>query len=132
MSNEADRAAIYEHRTAYNGALKAGDLEGWLATLSDDCVLLPPDAPALNGKEEIRQWAGKNMFSVFDIELDYDFDELEFMGQTAYAWGWFDQTLRPKDGGELIKLRGKFLDVFKTNEQGEWKLARWAYNTDHE
>lgn len=132
MVNETDRAALYEHRTAYNGALKAGDLEGWLATLSDDCVFLVPGVPALDGKAAIREWAGENMFAVFDVELDYDFEEVEFVGSTVQAWGWFQQTLKPKAGGEALEIRGKFLDVFKPDQDGQWRLARCAYNADHE
>jgi uncharacterized protein (TIGR02246 family) len=132
MANESDRAAIYDHRIAYNGTLKAGNLEGWLDTLTDDCVFLAPGVPPLNGKDAVRAWAGESMFNVFDIELDYDFEELEFAGDSAQAWGWFHQTLTPKGGGEALEIRGKFLDVFKTNQQGEWKLARCAYSADHE
>jgi uncharacterized protein (TIGR02246 family) len=132
MSNEASRAKLYEHRVAYNGTLKAGDLEGWLATLTDDCVFLAPGVPALNGKDAVRQWAQESMFSLFDIELDYDFEDVEFLGSTVQAWGWFQQTLTPKDGGEPLEIRGKFLDVFKADPRGEWKLARCAYSADHE
>ena len=132
MSDEADRAAIHEHRVAYNGNLKEGNLEGWLATLSDDCVFLAPGAPALNGKEAIRVWARETMFGPFHIELEYDFEELEFAGPSATAWGRFQQTLDPKAGGERLQVEGKFLDVFKRNETGEWKLTRCAYSADHE
>ena len=132
MVNESDRAALYEHRVAYNGTLKAGDLEGWLDTLTDNCVFLAPGAPALNGKEAIRTWAKETMFDVFDIQLDYDFEDVEFAGSTAQAWGWFRQTLTPKDGSEPVEIRGKFLDVFKPDFTGEWKLARCAYSADHE
>jgi uncharacterized protein (TIGR02246 family) len=132
MGYETDREGLYVHREAYNGALKAGDLEGWLATLTDDCVFLPPGAPALKGKDAIRTWAGENMFSVFDVALEYDFEEVDFVGSTAQAWGWFDQTLTPKDGSEPLRIRGKFLDVFQPDEAGDWKLARCAYNADHE
>ena len=112
MTNEPDWAALYEHRVAYNGTLKAGDLEGWLATLTDDCVFLAPGVPALNGKDAIREWARESMFSLFDIHLDYDFEDVEFAGSMAQAWGWFQQTLTPKDGSEALEIRGKFLDVF--------------------
>ena len=132
MSTESDRAALYEHRKAYSGTLKAGDLEGWLATLTDDCVFLAPGVPALNGKEAVREWARDSIFGAFHVELDYDFEDMEFVGSTAQAWGCFQQTLTPKDGGEPLEIRGKFLDVFKPDQNGQWKLARCAYNADHE
>jgi ketosteroid isomerase-like protein len=77
-------------------------------------------------------WAKETIFDDYDTELEYDFEELEFVGSAAYAWGWFRQALNPKDGSEALELRGKFLDVFKKNEAGEWKLARCAYSTDSE
>jgi len=132
MAHEPDRAELYQHREAYNGTLMAGDLEGWLATLSDDCVFLAPGMPALNGKEAIRKWAGESMFDVFHVELDYDFENIESAGSTVHAWGWFHQTLTPKAGGEPLVTRGKFLDVFKPDHSGEWKLARCAYSADHD
>ena len=132
MSYEEDRAAIYEHRTAYNGTLKDGNLEGWLSTLTDDCVFLPPGAPAMVGKEAVRGWASDTIFSDFNVQLDYDFEELEFLGSTANAWGRFQQTLVPKVGGDPVEIRGKFLDVFKRNEAGEWKLAQCSFSPDHE
>ncbi len=131
MSNEEHRSALYDHRDAYNGSLKKGDLEGWLDTLTDDCVFMGPGSPALNGKEAVRRWARDEMLGAFDVELDYDFEETEFLGSTATGWGWFRQTLTPKAGGEPVLISGKFLDVFKQDEQGQWRLARCAYSPDH-
>ena len=132
MDSSSDVAAISRHRDAYNGALKAGDVEGWLATLTDDCVFLPPGVPAVVGKDAVRTWSTESIFSDFNVDLEYDFDELEFQGPSAMAWGWFKQTLAPKAGGEAIVMKGKFLDVFKKAGDGEWKLARCAYSPDHE
>jgi uncharacterized protein (TIGR02246 family) len=132
MSREPNREGLYEHRAAYNGTLKTGDLEGWLGTLTDDCVFLAPGVPPLKGKDEVREWARDSMFRVFDIELDYDFEDVEFLGSTAQAWGWFHQTLAPKDGSDPMEIRGKFLDVFKMDAKGDWRLARCAYSADHE
>ena len=132
MTSESDRAAIYEHRDAYNGTLREGDLEGWLATLSDDCVFLPPAMPAVKGKDAVRQWAKETIFDPFNSELEYDFEELEFAGSSAFGWGWYRHTLTPKDGSEVVQLRGKFMDIFRREEDGEWILARVSFSTDHE
>jgi ketosteroid isomerase-like protein len=86
----------------------------------------------MNGKDAVRMWAKETIFDLYDAKLDYDFEELEFTGSSAYAWGWFRQELNPKDGSPPLELRGKFLDVFRKNEAGEWKLARCAYSTDTE
>lgn len=130
MSQETDLAAIYEHREAYNRALLEGDVEAWLATLSDDCVYLPPGIPAVRGKEAIREWVTETLFEPYHNELDYDFEELEFEGARAIGWGRFHQTLTPRDGGEPLELRGNFLDVFHRRPDGAWTLARVAFSMD--
>lgn len=130
MESSSDQAAIYAHRDAYNGALRSGDLEAWLATLTDDCVFMTGGIPAVVGKDAVREWARASFFDPFEIELNYDFEELEFHGGRAIAWGWFRQTLAPRDGGETVELQGKFLDVFH-RQDGEWLLARVAFSADH-
>jgi uncharacterized protein (TIGR02246 family) len=131
MESSADREAIYRHRDAYNQALRDGDLEAWLATLTDDCVFMAAGLPAVVGKDAIGKWAGESYFEPFEVELDYDFEELEFVGERALAWGWFRQTLSPKDGSDPVELKGKFLDVFHRQSAGGWLLARVAFSTDH-
>ena len=132
MGSDSDRAAIYAHRDAYNNALRDGDLEAWLATLTEDCVVMAAGIPAVEGKGAVRTWAKESFFDPFDVELEYDFEELEFVGTRAIAWGRFRQTLAPKDGSDPVELRGKFLDVFHQQADGGWLLARVSFNIDHE
>jgi uncharacterized protein (TIGR02246 family) len=130
MTQHSQRAAIYDLSEAYISALRNDDLEGWLDTLSNDCVFLPPGYPAMNGKEAIRTWAKESTFDLYRTKLDLDFEEIEFVGSWAFAWGRFHQVLTPKAGGEPVEMKGKFLDVFRREESGRWALARAAFNLD--
>ena len=131
MSEKSQRAAIYDHREAYNSTLKNDDLEGWLDTLSNDCVFLPPNLPAVIGKDAVRGWAKEGFFDPFDIGFEFGYEDFEIRGDRAMGWGWFEQTFEPKAGGEEIHLKGKFIDVFKKAPDETWKLARCRFNTDH-
>lgn len=130
MTTATDTAAIYRHRDAYNDTLRESDLEGWLATLTDDCVFMAPGIPAVRGKDAIRKWAAETFFQPFHNELEYDFEDLHFTDAWAHGWGWYKQTLTPKDGGEAVHMVGKFLDVFERQPGGEWLLARVSFSTD--
>ena len=101
-------------------------------TLADDCVFLPPNAPAVAGKDAVRQWASDNFFDVFDIGFRYGYEAYEILGDRAVARGWFDQTLDPKAGGDGIRMNEKFIDVFKRAPDGSWRLAWCSFNTDHQ
>lgn len=132
MSFEEDNAAMARFREVYNKTLHAGDLEGWLATLTDDCVVQMHGVPSLTGKEAVRSWFGENHFGVLDVDLDWDFHEIEFCGDRAFGTGWYKQTLTPKDGSEPVNDAGKFIDVFRKDAGGEWRLARLAFSSDEE
>jgi uncharacterized protein (TIGR02246 family) len=132
VSQEADLAAMERLREAYDGSFNRGDLDAWLENLTDDCVILVHGVPALVGKDAVGSFYAENFFEPFDCELTWDFEELEFFGDSAYGWGWFHNTLSPKDGGEPQKLVGKFIDIFRKTADGEWKLARLSFNADHE
>ena len=129
MTIEADTEAIYRHREAYNTALRDSDVEGWLATLTDDCVFMAPGIPAVIGKDAIRTWAKEAFFDPYFNNLEYDFEDLQFSGDWAHGWGRFQQTLKPRPGGEPVRLVGKFLDVFQRQPDGRWLLLRVSFST---
>lgn len=131
MINDTARAGLDRQGDAYTRALVEGDLEGWLATLTEDCVFLPPGAPGVKGKEAIGRWAKESFFDVFDIGFEFGYEEITITGSSASAWGWYRQLLSPKNGGEAIQLEGKFIDLFQQEEGGEWKLRWCCFNTDH-
>lgn len=132
MSNDADSAAMARFKEAYDGAFNRGDLDAWMHTLTDDCVFQVHGLPALIGREAVRAFAAEAFFEPHDVELSWDFEELEFRGDWAFGRGWFNNTLTPKDGSEQQRMVGKFLDIFRKTADGEWQLARISYNADHE
>lgn len=121
MSNDVDAAAFDRFREAYNSSLHAGDLETWMSTLTDDCVWLMQGSPALVGKEQIRPVVEATYFGPVTVQLDWEFEELEMLGDRALGWGRFDQPSTPKEGGEPVNIVGRFLDVFRRNADGEWQ-----------
>jgi ketosteroid isomerase-like protein len=130
MTGNGDRAGLDRHGEAYTRALVEGDLEGWLATMTDDCVFLPPGMPAVRGKEMLRRWVKEAFFDVFDIVFEFGYEAYDVHGSTASAWGWYRQGLTPKAGGDPLQLRGKFIDVFKRCPGGDWLLDWCCFNTN--
>jgi hypothetical protein len=43
---------------------------------------------------------------------------------------WHDLTLTPKDGGEPIHRRDRYVDVWRRNKEGNWKLWMYMENQD--
>ena len=48
----------------------------------------------------------------------------------AFDRGWLEFTLTPKAGGEPIRKRYRFVDLWKKVAGGDWKIAVHMTNTD--
>lgn len=120
------------HRTDREASLK-GDFATLLALLTDDCVLLPPDSPPIVGKNAIQEYFDqqKELLSGIEItEYVHDFQEIKILGNWAYEWGYFSNTAKPKNGGELIKGSGKLLRILALQDDSSWKVTRSIWNID--
>jgi ketosteroid isomerase-like protein len=56
--------------------------------------------------------------------------EIRLQGDLAYDYGWHELTLTPKDGGEPIHRRDRYVDIWRRNKEGNWKLWMYIDNQD--
>jgi ketosteroid isomerase-like protein len=56
--------------------------------------------------------------------------EIKVMGDVALEYGWHELALTPKSGGEPLRSRTRYLDVWKKDRAGNWKLAMFIDNAD--
>ena len=129
-STEADVEAINQLPAKFAAALNAGDLDGVMAGFTDDAVRMPPNAPAIIGKESIRSLMQANL-DQNTYQLDNPPEEVQVSGDWAFARGTYTVTVTPKAGGESIQLEGKYLVIFQKQADGCWKAARDIWNSDN-
>ena len=55
VDTSADRAAIESIAKAHAAAFFSGDIDTIVAGYAEDAVVMPPDAPAAKGREDIRK-----------------------------------------------------------------------------
>jgi uncharacterized protein (TIGR02246 family) len=125
---EADARAIKQVADDYTAACNAADLDGFMATCTDDIVFLPPDDNAVVGADAVAAYIKNGFFDPFQVHLSFVFDELNVAGDWAFARGPFELRLTPKPGGEPVVDRGKFIDVFQRQGDGSWRFARVIFN----
>jgi len=128
---EADIAAVREVLNQYAITSNAGDLEGWLALHADDVVKMPPDAPAIFGKENLRANFTPG-FDAFDLIVVVNPEETQVDGDIGYERGTYSISATPKGGGEMIDLMkdGKYLTICKRQADGSWKISHDCYNSN--
>lgn len=126
----ADMAAILQADSAFAIAANAGSLDGLVAVYAEDASLLPPNEPALKGREAIRQYWGR-FLDAYTLRFELSTDEVDGRDDLAYVRGHYTLTASPKaKGGAAVSERGKFVEVVKRQADGTWRYVVDIYNSD--
>jgi uncharacterized protein (TIGR02246 family) len=121
----AAEPGVGETGQAWLKAAKANNLEAIVALYAPDAVMFPPDMMVAKGSEEIRKdYAG--LLDHFTIqEADITDAMHETQGDLSTSWGQFRLVLKPKEGGDIVTMNGRFSDVSKRIK------GKWLYIADH-
>ncbi len=129
-SFEADVEAIKRVNADLIAAFNNGDANAAVALAMDDAVDLPPNRPAVIGKEAIRSFVQSD-FDQFTWDFTDQIVEVQVGGDLAVVWTNYMVTLTPKHGGEPIESSGKWLKVLNRQTDGSWKFSRNIWNSDN-
>ena len=124
-----DVAAIKNLDSKWNTAVNAGDAAALANLHTDDAIRMPPNQPAVVGKEAI-QSSFQTIFEQFTGKLTLSPEEVEVVGDWAFARGTYAGTRTPKAGGEPTEDNGKYLAIFLRQPDGSWKHYRGIWNSD--
>jgi ketosteroid isomerase-like protein len=92
---ELDKGAVGLIRDRYIAAVDSGNLDELMSLWTDNGVLLPPDQPAVVGKEAIRTWY-QGMFSQFEVAATLRPAETHIASDWGFDRGAYTLTLTPK------------------------------------
>jgi ketosteroid isomerase-like protein len=117
-----------ELREGYN----LGDARLILAIAHPDLVNFSDGEPSEFGKSGLDALKNRleNLFARFTAKLVVIVNEIRVQSDIAYDYGWHDLTLTPKDGGEPVHRRYRYVDIWRRNKDGEWKLSMYMDNKD--
>ena len=132
----ADREAIvamYRQRLEriQVGASMDSLLTAYLSVVAEDAVWMPPNAPAVEGREAIAAWA-HDFYSRYSLDVDsLPMDVLEVGAD--YATRRFRSVGRyiPSDGSAPVPYDQKYLDVLRRAPDGSWQVLAhmWSPNS---
>jgi len=113
----------------YAASLNAGDADAWATLWAEDGVQMPPDAPPVAGKSQIRE-SLRRLLAQFRFEMRIRTEEVRTAGDWAFARGMYTATLTPKAGGPAIPIDGKFMTILARQSDGSWKIYRDIFNSN--
>src|SRR5689334_10262728 len=113
----------------YAASLAAGDADGWATLWTEDGVQMPPAAPPVVGKSQIREKL-RSLLAQFRFDMRIHIDEVRSAGDWAFARGMYDATLTPKAGGQRIPIDGKFMTILARQPDGSWRIHRDIFNSN--
>ena len=117
---EADKEAIKKITDDFNAALNAGDIDKLVSLFTDDAVRIPPNEPALIGKEAIRGLFQQQL-DQFTVQNEGVIVDLKVSGDLAFFRGSWTSINTPKDGGEPLNYNGSYVSVIQKQPDGSWK-----------
>ncbi len=125
----ADEAAVREADAQWSKTAGANDLEGTVAYYVDDAALLPPNAPIASGKQAIRAVWASLLGPGTSISWQASKVEVARSGDLAYIRGVYQLTMKDPQGNPMPD-RGKFVEVWKKQADGKWKVVADIFNSD--
>jgi ketosteroid isomerase-like protein len=117
------KKAIEYKNAALKNAYDQGNSADCAAVFTEDAIMLPPNQPMVRGKQAIQEliqgWIDKIGGTINNPMLEFGAD-----GDLAYqvATYAFVDTKTPD--------HGKFVEIFRRQRDGTWKVYLTIYNSD--
>jgi ketosteroid isomerase-like protein len=121
FANESPQAL----QNAFMAALKANNVQGLADCYTGNAVNFPVGTLVGSGPESvIESWS--SFFAAYKV-VDASLSEthLEIHGDTAVAWGLFTIMAEPAEGGDVVEMKGRYMDVARNMD------GTWLYVADH-
>jgi ketosteroid isomerase-like protein len=125
----ADETTIRNLDAQWSKSAAAKDVDATVGYYSDDASLLAPNAPIASDKASIRAaWSG---LLNSDTNLSWQADKVDVARSSDMAYIVGAYLLTSKDPqGRPTTDRGKFVEVWKKQADGTWKVAADIFNSD--
>ncbi len=99
-----------------------------VALHSADALLLGPDSPAERGGQAIEE-GYKELLDAGWKNIEIGSVQIGSGGDLGYHVGTFAVDV-PTEGGSDQRVTGKFLDIYKPDAAGSWKIHVTMFNFD--
>jgi len=88
--------------------------------------------PTKYGTEAISSFRDEasKLLAEHNVTLTPIINKIVVLGDLAYDYGWHEFTLRPKNGGEPVRKRQRYFELWNKDTAGSWKISLHINNAD--
>lgn len=122
-----DTTAIRQMFREWKDAVTAKDIPRLLSFITEDAVFMPPGQPLIRGKKQVEALYQMS-FSKFNMEQEFQIEEIQIAGDWAFLWGIDSAKLTPTDGGPAVDAKGMGISILRRQPDGSWKFSRGINN----
>lgn len=123
-----DRAAVAALVEDFDAAVNAADVDALMATFAENPVSMPPNQPAVAGREAVRAfWSGfleQGEVTADNVLVDFHAD-----ADLLVARGTYSLSIAPAEG-EPMQDAGKWVAWFQRGDDGAWKSLGNAWSSN--
>jgi len=130
FNSAVDVATLQGLDAAWSKAAGSKDVDKTVSYYADDAMVMPSNSPALTGKDAIRaMWQGMLGAPNFSGGWTATKVDVAQSGDLAYVTGTYELSETGADGKPMTD-KGKYLEVWKKQPDGNWKCVADMFNTN--
>ena len=118
------RQAIEKLNAEFIDAYNRGDIAEIATGYTEDSAVLAPNQPTVRGRQAI-ETLFKGMIEEIGGTASIESVEVTDSGDLAYQWATYSL-----EGGEESDA-GKFVEIYKRQSDGSWKIRLTIFNSDN-
>ena len=128
--SDRDRAELLRTDKEWAAAVASRDVDKIVSYWTDDAIVLAPGAPALVGKQAIREFVAQSLqLPGFSIGWEANQAVVSAAGDMAYTVGTNRVTM-PDANGTPVTTLGKAVTVWRKEPNGTWRCVVDIWNAD--
>lgn len=128
-ADAARRASVEAATTAFHEALRMNDADALFAYVAEDVLMMPPGEPVIRGEGALREWYAGFLSQYHTTLLTLSDRELFVGDGWAVELGTYEWDLAPVAGGEAVRDRGSYMQLWKAQSGGVWRFHREIWNS---
>jgi len=127
-----DLYAINSAKTEFREAFNSGNPERLIALLDPAFVYMPDGVSFAigTGAADAIRAQFRELTARYSVQLLPIIIEIRIQDKVAYDYGWHVWKKMSRDGRPQVTVKNRYVDIWRKNEKGEWKLWMYMSNTD--